>query len=141
MAWILNAGKETLCHIKDAKGSVSLRSERYKGHEVKLKRIEAHTAECQLGVRIAMDGFDLAKYEHRLLQSRLFAGKIASSPFNRLDAETIYRERWIASVGQCLPITQFTDIQCNKIQSPFMSEIIVKMGFNRNFPRAVLFGL
>ena len=93
MAWELNAGKEILCHIKDAKGSVSLRSERYKEHEVKLKRIEAHTTELQLGVRLAMDGSDSAEYEYRILQSRQFAGKVASSPFNRLDAETTYKER------------------------------------------------
>ena len=36
MTWKLNVGKETMCQIKDEPGSVSLWSEKYKGHDVKL---------------------------------------------------------------------------------------------------------
>ena len=66
MAWKLAAGGEKLCTIKDAPGSVNLRSEKYTGHEVQLKRIGVQTAERQLGVRLAMDGNDTAEYAHRL---------------------------------------------------------------------------
>ena len=63
-----------------------------------------------------------------------------ASPFNWKDAELIYRERWLASVGYCLPITQFTCKECNAIQSPLFNAILPKLGFNRHFPRDVIFG-
>ena len=87
-----------------------------------------------------MDGKDTAEFRYRLLQSKTFKGKIMLSPFIRHDAKTIYRERWVTSVGYSLPVTQFTDIQCANIQSPFINAIIAKMGFNWHFPRAVIFG-
>ena len=46
----------------------------------------------------------------------------------------------ISSIGYCLPITQFTDAQCDKIQQPGYNAILPKLGFNRHFPRAVIFG-
>ena len=50
MAWKLKEGKEKLCKISEAPGDVSLRSEKYKGMEVKLNRHEVKKAERQLGV-------------------------------------------------------------------------------------------
>ena len=107
---------------------------------MELTRNEATTAERQLGVRLAMSGLDKAEYAHQLEQSKALAGKIWSSPFSRADAEIIYRERWIFSVGYCLPVIQFNAKQCGDIQRPFINAIIAKMGFNRHFPRAVVFG-
>ena len=87
-----------------------------------------------------MDGNDNEEYEYRLEQSKILAGKVITSPFNRTDAEIIYRERWLASVGYCLPVTQFSAKQSKVIQSPFFNATLPKMGFNRHFPRAVIFG-
>ena len=117
MSWKLEGGIEKLCTIKDAPGGVTLRSEKYKGLEVELLRHEPQHAEIQLSIRLAMDGTDTSEYAYRLLQSQTLAGKIWSSPFSCLDAETIYRERWISSVGYCLPVTQLTDSQCEKIKA------------------------
>ena len=108
--------------------------------EVELQRNEVHSAERQLGVRLAMDGNDREEYVHRLEQSKTLAGKVQTSPFNRTDAEIIYRERWLASVGYCLPVTQFSNRQSKAIQTPFFNAILPKMGFNRHFPRSVIFG-
>ena len=91
MAWKLKNGSEQLCNINDTPGEVKIRSEKYKGLEVQLKQNEPYTAERQLGVRLSMDGSDRAEFQYRLEQSKLFAGKITSPPFNRLDTETIYR--------------------------------------------------
>ena len=56
-----------------------------------------------------------------------------------MDAETIYKERWASLIRYCLLITQFTDKQGKNIQKPCYNAILRKMGFNRNFPRAVTF--
>ena len=85
-------------------------------------------------------GGDEAEYAYRLDQSQALAGKVVSSPLSRFDAELIYRERWISSIGYCLPITQFIDAQCDEIQKPMYNAMLPKMGFNPHFPRTVIFG-
>ena len=127
-------------HNKYAPGNLSIRSEKYRGMKVELCRNEVQTAERQLGIRMFMNGTDSAEFLFRLDQARVLAGKVQSSPFNRDDAETIYKERWLSSVGYCLPITQFTDKQFKAIQSPFFNAILPKMGFNRHFPIEVVTG-
>ena len=108
MAWKLKGGKEQLCNIEDAPGSIRLRLEKYKGMQIELKRNKARDAERQLGVRLSMCGGDTDEYVYRLEQSKLLSGKIKAEPFTQQDAEVIYMERWIASIGYCLPVTQFS---------------------------------
>ena len=91
--------------------------------QVELTRNEARAAERQLGVRLSMCGGDTDEHTYRLAQSKLLAGKIKAAPFTRQDAEVIYRERWIASVGYCLPVTQFSAEQCADIQKPWYNAI------------------
>ena len=86
-----------------------------------------------------MDETNLTEYKFCLKQAKTLAGKIWSSPFTRIDAEIIYRERWLLSISYCLPVTKFTDSQCDKIQSPFLTAILAKMEFNRHFSRNVVF--
>ena len=140
MTWKLHKGTEVLCNIDEAPGSLSLQSEKYTGLTVDIKRQEVTAGERILGVRLALAGGDTDEYDFRLKQAKTLAGKIGNSPLSRWDAETIYRERWLSSVGYCLPVTQFTDGQCDKIQSPVYMQLLPKKGFNRHHPRAVIFG-
>ena len=89
---------------------------------------------------LSLDGGDETEYEYILDQLKAMACKIITSPFSRYDAEVIYRERWIASIGYCLHITQFIAIQCDNIQKSGYNSILPKMGLNRHFPRDVIFG-
>ena len=110
------------------------------GLELELTLNEVTNAERKLGFRLAMSGSDKEEYMYRLEQSNAFAGKILSSPFTRIDTEIIYKERWISSVGYCLPVTQFFAKQCENIQRPCINPVVAKMEFNLHFPRAVVFG-
>ena len=56
MSWQLKEGKEKKSTFSETPGSVSLRSEKYKGLEVELTCNEVTTAERQLGVCLAMSG-------------------------------------------------------------------------------------
>ena len=140
MTWKLKNGTEELITIKDEPGSLNPRSDKYTGLNVELRRNSVQDAERLLGDRLALDGDDEAEFSFRSSQANALAGKVASSPFPRYDAELIYREWWISSIGYCLTITQFTAKQCDKIQQPEYNSILPKMGFNKHFPRAVIFG-
>ena len=139
MTWKLKNGTEELSTIKDEPGSLNLRSDKYKGRDAELRRNSVQDVERLLGDLLALDGGDEAEFSFRLDQAKALTGKVASSPFSRYGAEVIYRERWISSIGYTLPITQFNAKKCDKIQQPGYNSIFLKMGFNKHFPRAVIF--
>ena len=64
MAWQLKKGTEKLHSIEEAPGTISLRSEKYKGLEVELSRNKVETVERQLVVRLTLTGSDTVEYLH-----------------------------------------------------------------------------
>ena len=108
MTWKLKNGTEELSTIKDDPGSLNLRSDKYTGLDVELRRNSVQDAERLLGARLDLDGGDEAEFSFHLNQANALAGKVTSSHFSRYDAKVIYRERWTSSIGYCLTITQFT---------------------------------
>ena len=46
--------------------------------------------------------------------------------------------RFKPAVSYCLPVTTFSDKQCNNIQSPFYQVALPKSGMNRHMPKAVI---
>ena len=126
--------------IAEAPGSLSMQSEKYPGITVDIHQNEATTTERILGVRLDLSGGEDEEFKFRLGQAKTLVRKIKTSLFSRQDGETIYRERWLASVRYCLPVTQFSRVQCKSIQSPVYMQLLPKIGFNRHHPRAVIFG-
>ena len=55
-----------------------------------------------------MDGKDTKEYEERLIKVKELASNIKDNSLDRYDAHTVYRERWVSSIGYCLRVTQFT---------------------------------
>ena len=99
MTWKNKGGTEELSTNADEPGALCLRSDKYPGMEVELRRNSVHDVETILGARLALDGGDEAEFSYRLDQATALAGKIISSPFSRYDTEVIYNQRWISSVG------------------------------------------
>ena len=56
MTWKLKNGTEELRTIKDDPGSLNLRSEKYTGLAVELRRDSVQDAERLLGAHLALDG-------------------------------------------------------------------------------------
>ena len=111
----LHNGKEELSTITDEPGSLNLRSGKYSGLDIDIRRNSVQDADRILRVRLAMDGCDDTKFFCRLDQVEALVGKVAVSTFSRFDKEVIYKERWTSSIYYCLPIIQFTDKQCDTI--------------------------
>jgi hypothetical protein len=91
-------------------------------------------------VRAAADGNFIDEYTYRLNQSKAMAGRLAGAPFNPSKVYQVYSSRFKPAVGYCLPITTFSDTQCNNIQSPFYQVMLPKSGMNRHMPKAVIHG-
>ena len=108
--------------------------------EVTIRRQEATKGTRLLGVRIAADGNFKDEYKHRLNQSRKIAGRLANAQGDIRDAWMIYFCRYKPAIGYCLPITTFTDKECDTIQSPFYQALLPKLGFNRKTAKVIIFG-
>jgi hypothetical protein len=91
-----------------------------------------------LGVMAAANGTYKQEFVSRLEKSKILAGKLKASPLNVAMSWQVYYCRWRPAITYCLPITTFTDIECNKIQSPFYTALLPKIGINRHMPRAIL---
>ena len=134
----IKKGKEVLGTIKEMPGHINISSKTLE--HVEIRRIEAGEAERILGVRCALDGKEVAEFEYRLEEANTLAGKIAQAPLDRFDAEIVCRERWMATIKYCLPITRFSKEQCHKIAIPVERALLPKLGFNRHMPKSVLYG-
>ena len=93
-----------------------------------------------LGVRVAGDGNFKDEYDHRLKQSRTLAGRLTNAPVDIRDAWLIYFCRYKPAIGYCLPITTFTDTECDIIQRPFYRALLPKLGFNQKTAKVIIFG-
>ena len=98
--------------------------------EVTIKRQEASKGTRLLGVRAAADGNFKDEYKYRLDQRRKLAGRLKIVLGDHQDAWMIYFCGYKPAIGYCLPITTFTDTECDTKQSPFYQALLPKLGFN-----------
>ena len=93
-----------------------------------------------LGVKAAANGTYQQEYITRLEQSRELAGRLTVAPLNIVLSWQVYYCRWRPAITYCLPITTFSAKECKKIQSPFYTALLPKLGINRHMPRVLLHG-
>jgi hypothetical protein len=93
-----------------------------------------------LGVRMALSGSFQDEFDYRITQIKRLAGRMKAAAFDARDVWLIYQTRYRPMIRYCLPITTFTDTQCNKIQSPFICAFLNKLGMNKHTPRVVVWG-
>jgi len=97
------------------------------------------TCERYLGVRVGISGAMDDEYTYRLTHSREFASEVYKLT-SREEATLVYRGYYLSKFGYPLPVTTFTTAQLKRIESPSIQAILVKLGYNRHFPRCVVFG-
>ena len=93
-----------------------------------------------LGVKAAANGTYKEEYTSKLEKSRELAGKLHAAPLNESLTWQAYYCRWKPAIIYCLPLTTFSVKECKKIQSPFFTALLPKLGINRHMPRAILHG-
>jgi hypothetical protein len=80
------------------------------------------------------------EYDHLFAKGRNMAQLISAQTVTRPEAWTAYRDIYRASMSYSLPVTSFTRQELDKIQRRPIQVLLSAMGFNRNMPRAVVFG-
>ena len=139
MGWTLKKGQEHLGSIAELPGHIRIDTNTG-GPPTDIKRIEAWEAERILGVRCGLNGADDSELSYRTEQAIELAGRIKQAPLTRFDAEIVFRERWMATIKYCLPVTRFDKQQCHQVTRVIEKDVLPKLGFNRHMPKAVLCG-
>jgi hypothetical protein len=85
-------------------------------------------------------GPERAQIEHLNRKNNDFITKITNSQFNHRMARRAYSMCYIPSMLYSLVATSLREIHIDKIQQKAMMVFIRIMGFEKNFPRAVIFG-
>ena len=80
------------------------------------------------------------EFLHRLNQAKELASHIKTSQLTRYETHILYTRIWLPQIEYCLPITTFTQHQCKSIHRRILVEILPKLGYNRNYPRALVHG-
>jgi ribonuclease HI/exonuclease III len=106
----------------------------------KLETVSPWVGRRTLGVRIAPAGTWCDEFQYRRTQSRDLALKIAGSALSRETARTGYYMMVRPKLEYPLTVTQFTQLQCDRITSPVIRACLSKMGYNCNSPKEVVYG-
>lgn len=136
--------------FKPASGSMLMRSSTSIDYDMKLQNRNGQESNIKLkpvnepnkglGFLLAPTGTQTPEYNSRLQQMRDIASKIKHSFLRRHEAYLAYITRVIPSVTYPFALTSFTVAQCKKLSATIEQVILPKMGINRNFPKAALYG-
>jgi hypothetical protein len=94
-----------------------------------------------LGIFLAPDGNMKAQFTSSLHNSKRLKMIMSSSPLTRSEAIVFYHSRCMGWARYFLPITTFSNKQCNKIQSQIHQALLPKVGYNCHMLLTVVFGL
>ena len=121
--------------MEEEPGNISLQPFHQEAARINIWRIEINEGERYLG-----DGNWRDKYKHRVKQMKGMTSKFHNCTLDRNGAYLLYNTRYKPAISYPLHHTTFSDNKCDKLQSPILRAILLKIGYNCNFPRAVTYG-
>jgi hypothetical protein len=110
------------------------------GEEIEIKHKSCEEAHRTLGVMKIPRGDNQAELQRLKEKADNFTRQIGASNISRIDAKIAHDSIYRASVGYSLASTCFKRPQLEKVQGAPISTLLSKMGYNRNIPRAIVFG-
>ena len=122
---------------QETQGNVTMQADH---RTVIIERKDPHEACKDLGIYLAPDGNMIEQFKACLDRAKRIRTIIASSPITRTEAEVFYHSRCMGWARYFLPVTTFSQQQCQKLQSQLHQALLPKVGFNRHMPLTVVFG-
>ena len=105
-----------------------------------LKQLSAHTAHKTLGTYKSPAGNENAAFQVITSKNVIHAKILARSPFNKIDAWTYYHAIYLPSISYPFPSSSFSTEQCRTLQVQIKKSLLLKCGYNRSTPNAVIYG-
>ena len=105
-----------------------------------ITRKEVNESPRVLGCHVAADGKWSGEFGIWKMESVRFAHKVKMALFNRTSGCKVYPSLWISKLRYIASAVCFTKKQSVAINSPVVAICLPASGYNRNFPRRVVFG-
>ena len=134
------AGIPTMTTGKTCKGTIETTSVIDETQQLQsIRRIKPWEAERQLGIRLPMSCSFESELQYRQQQSNDMAKKLYQAPLSHYKAYMVYKAYYMPAIQYPLPITTFSDDECDTIHKPFIFLLLPKLGLNRHTCRTILY--
>ena len=110
------------------------------GQSIELEKVSPGEARRTLGVRLAPNGSNKQEAEYLQLMADQWAERIRIGHLPRFLAWQSLVSTITAKLCYALPATTLTEGQCRKITTKMTEAALFRSGFNRNYPRDLVFG-
>ena len=110
------------------------------GDEVLISRTSISDAPRILGCHISATGRWDHEYGRWYSEGARFASKIKQAKFRRVCGESLYTSLWLSKLRYVSPVVSFTAKQAARINDQVVFQCLPVSGYNRHFPRSVVYG-
>ena len=117
-----------LIHLNDDSGNIEI------------PHFDAQEAHLTLGVWKSPSGNLKQQFDHLVAKSKKWTTAMQSAPLTKDEALLSYSRIYIPSLRYGLGTCYFHANELLRIQRPAVNIILPKMGFNRHFPRPIVYG-
>ena len=101
---------------------------------------DCHQAHRTLGQYKTPTGDQQAQYTHMTMKSQTWLSAIREASLTRREALAAYESIWFPSLSYGLETTNLSFTELNNLQKPIINHLLPILGYNRHFPRAVVYG-
>ena len=139
IAWRWVNGVAVMKKLVENEADLTIKTS-HNNETVTITRKSTQDAPKVLGCLVAANGswtHELGKWK---AAARRFAMKVKNAHFNRTCGSKVYQSIWVAKLRYISPVVCFTESESQSIDSPVVTQCLRAAGFNKNFPRAVVFG-
>jgi hypothetical protein len=105
-----------------------------------IKLLNPSDSHKTLGCFRSLTGSEDDQYKILLEKSNDWAAKLRSRYLSRQEAWMVYHNYYLPQVMYSMNTTNFSQVQCDAIQSPVVQAILPLLGFNRHTSRSLVFG-
>ena len=93
-----------------------------------------------LGCHVAADGSWKREYGIWKTKAAMFAKKVKNAKFSRACGGRVYPSLWLSKIRYIAPVVCFSEDQSENINRKVVTQCLPASGYNRNFPRKVVYG-
>jgi hypothetical protein len=104
-----------------------------------IRMLSPHESHKTLGCYRALNGNESLQYTILLNKSKDWAIQLKSKFLTRQEAWMCYHNYFVPQIMYSLMTTNFTQVQCQTIQSPVINALLPLIGFNRHTSRSIIF--
>jgi hypothetical protein len=139
LAWDWHQGKAKLSTLKSSTYMLKMTSE-MSPVMTEVKRIEPASSYCTLRVYISPSGKSAGPLSILCKTALEYCSKLVASTLTRKETLTSYIQYILPKLRYQPPLLQLTTQECDKLMSPILMAILLKMHLNRNTSRAIIHG-